>query len=223
MMSHSAADSQCSRALPMREVLAGLAFVTAVDLLTVLGRWPEGLPGWAIHTGVLVVLPWLTLLLAGRPAAVFGYQRGLLLLDLGWGVVAGCGWRLINLLLGLAWIYANGVGIMAGLISALLWVPFVEETFFSRLSGPGVGGQMGVLEGKSGPGAGLHAATLPLESGLAGALVHLRLWAAGRLAHGPAPDDLAGMGGARFGQPDGAAARGRLVGHAGSSGVWLPL
>ena len=147
MMSHSAADSQCSRALPMREVLAGLAFVTAVDLLTVLGRWPEGLPGWAVHTGVLVVLPWLTLLLAGRPAAVFGYQRGLLLLDLGWGVVAGCGWRLINLLLGLAWIYASGVGIMAGLISALLWVPFVEETFFRGYLGRALEARWGFWRG----------------------------------------------------------------------------
>ncbi len=147
MISPPAAGSERPLALPMRGVIAGLALVMVVDLLTVLGWWPGGLLGWAVHTSILVVLPWLTLLLASRPAAVFGYQRGSLLLDLGWGVVIGSGWRLFSLLFNLAWIRVNGVASLTGWVSAIFWVPFVEETFFRGYLGRSLQAKWGLWAG----------------------------------------------------------------------------
>jgi membrane protease YdiL (CAAX protease family) len=135
-------------AAPMKLVLPGLSVIVAIDLLAVFDRWRVIPGGDVAHTLILLATPWLALLIAGRSPAAFGYHRHRLLLNLGWGAVAGGAWRLASLLLN---IIALGSSLQAERwwmwISAILWVPFLEETFFRGYLGRSLAALVGIWPG----------------------------------------------------------------------------
>ena len=117
-------------AVSLATLLPGLAIITVVDLLAFTGRWRAGGAAGYLLPGFLLVIPWLVLAWLRRPASTYGYRSSHLLLDLGWGVVGGSIWRLASLLFNYALLgWEAGAGVLS-VASALLWVPFLEETFF---------------------------------------------------------------------------------------------
>lgn len=132
----------------MKLVLPGLIAMMAIDLLAVFGRWRVIPGGDVVHTLILLATPWLALLIAGRPPTAFGYHRHRMLLNLGWGAVAGGGWRLASLLIN---IIALGSSLQVDRLwmwcSALLWVPFLEETFFRGYLGRNLAAHLGTWPG----------------------------------------------------------------------------
>jgi membrane protease YdiL (CAAX protease family) len=115
-------------ALPFRAVIPGLVYILIVDLAAVCGYrgiFAKAIEVWGL---VLALIPWVTLLVLRLPARMLGYRSHRALAELGWGMVAGA----LSLCLGLWWLqggaqYGWGMGAWIG---ALVWIPFVEETFF---------------------------------------------------------------------------------------------
>ena len=104
-----------------------------------------GSDGSVIATVFLILLPWVTLLITRRSPAVFGYTRERAVARYGWGMVAGGVWRGLsmgfNILmlrppvsLGSTW---------TQLISSLILVPFVEETFYRGYLGRSLAVKLG--------------------------------------------------------------------------------
>jgi membrane protease YdiL (CAAX protease family) len=132
--------------LPLKTVLPGLAAITAVDILAWLGWW-EALPGHAIlHPALLLIAPWAALWISRAKPDGLGYRSGRILLDLGWGAVAGACWRLASLLLNMA-LLGWPAGSLERWLSALIWIPFLEETFFRGYLGRSLQGVVGVWPG----------------------------------------------------------------------------
>ena len=153
-------DEFSSRSLSLRAVTPGLIVIFLVDLLTVSGLWP-GL-GWhnLLLTLVLVSLPWITLVVLGKPVQSLGFCRREFLRSIGWGVVAGGFWRLLSILFNLWWVDLGELGLMGipQLVSALIWIPLVEETFFRGYLGRALSGSIG-----SWPGILLQAGLFTLQ------------------------------------------------------------
>lgn len=134
---------------PLRAIMPGLIMIALVDGMTVVGLWPSG--GWINHALplILVSVPWATAFILRLPVRSFGYHRRQFLRVLGWGIVAGGYWRLASLLFNL-WMLKPGPslpGFVPPVISALIWIPLVEETFFRGYLGRALSGSIGVWPG----------------------------------------------------------------------------
>lgn len=116
--------------LPLRAVLPGLIGIALIDLAAVSGRWPAA--GWLPPAAVvaMAVLPWATLLVLRRSPSALGYTRRRALAEYGWGAVAGGLWRGASLALHLGWGALGAPPGAGALLSALVLIPLVEETFY---------------------------------------------------------------------------------------------
>jgi membrane protease YdiL (CAAX protease family) len=135
--------------LPLPAVLPGLVMVSIVDVMAVSGMM-ERLQ--VIHTGWLLVaaiVPWVTLLVMRRGPAALGYHRRRAVANFGWGALFGLVWRGLSMTLNL-WLIDTDVflGLNAGdLVSALILVPLVEETFFRGYLGRSLSIRFGYWRG----------------------------------------------------------------------------
>jgi membrane protease YdiL (CAAX protease family) len=179
--------------IPINFVLPGILLVLIVELMVLVGVLAET-PG--VHLSLIalmLILPWTALLLTRRSVGALGFDRGRWLLHLGWGMVVGGIWRVGSVLLNLWAFQLNGLGFTLGdLVIAILWVPFVEETFFRAYIGRSTSRFWGVLPGillqallfslmPSHVSQGLSALVGIFTFGvLAGWIMHVRnsLWAA---------------------------------------------
>ena len=129
-------------ALPIRTILPGLIFILLIDVLAWMG---VGSDGSVIATGFLILLPWVTLLITKRSPAAFGYVRERAVARYGWGMVAGGVWR--GLSMGLNYLILRPPVSLGStwtqLISSLILVPFVEETFYRGYLGRSLAGKLG--------------------------------------------------------------------------------
>ena len=121
--------AKSSFVLPLKAVLPGLLAITALDGLAVVGIWKVIPHGDLLHSLLLLVTPWITVWLTREKPNVYGYHGRRFLLDFGWGMVAGGCWRLGSLLLNMA-LLGWSMDSFGAWLSALVWVPFLEETFF---------------------------------------------------------------------------------------------
>lgn len=127
-----AATGQAERSgLALSAASPAVVAIMIIDLLALLGRW-SGISGSGVlHVGLLLASPWMALAWTGSSPAALGYNRRHLLLHLGWGAVAGSLWRLASLLFNLLVLGWRPAETEAwAWVSALVWVPFLEETFF---------------------------------------------------------------------------------------------
>jgi membrane protease YdiL (CAAX protease family) len=135
--------------LPLRAIAPGLILILVVDILTVSGIWP--LTGWSnlLLSGTLIGLPWATLIVLRKPIQCLGYNRNNSLRAVGWGIVAGGFWRLLSLLFNLWWLRFGDQNLLwvPQILAALIWIPWVEETFFRGYLGRTLAGKIGVWPG----------------------------------------------------------------------------
>lgn len=130
--------------LPLGWLIPGLAYILVIDILAVTGLW-ESLPWFkAVWSFPLIAWPWLMVAFAPRRLMWMGFHRRRWLASFGWGVVAGGVWRAASLAFNLLWTGAAGNLLGWGeLFSALLVVPWIEETFFRGFLGRGLIGYLG--------------------------------------------------------------------------------
>jgi membrane protease YdiL (CAAX protease family) len=147
-IARGSSDPERSSAVPLKLVLPGLIAVGAVDLLAVFGCWSLIPNRDLIHSLILLAIPWLALLIARRRPGAYGYHRRGFVLHLGWGAVAGGAWRLASLLLNMLVLGSTlqGSGLWVW-ISALIWVPLLEETFFRGYLGRSLAVRLGTWPG----------------------------------------------------------------------------
>ncbi len=140
---------------PSREP-AGLPFAAILPALLVslalagIGVSGAGLPAsrWvSLSPLVFASLPWATLIILREPVASLGYSGERALARFGWGMLAGALWRAASLALNAAWearLDRLGAG-PADWLTALVWVPFVEETYYRGFLGLGLRPRCGRL------------------------------------------------------------------------------
>ena len=128
-------------------IAPGLVIAVGLDLIALAG-WSEKQAALVrLSPLVLVGLPWVTLLVLRRSPAALGYIRHRAVARFGWGVLAGALWRGASLALNLWWAEAPdrlGAGLWDWL-GGLIWVPFVEETFYRGYLGLGLQKRCGRL------------------------------------------------------------------------------
>ena len=127
-------ENQELNRLPVIAVVPGLLFIIFVDIVTVLDVeiFKPYLYSWSL---IIAVLPWVTLLLFKKTPVVFGYTRKRLPVIFGWGMVAGAVWRGLSM----GFLYSTQIGWnTAWLFGMIIWIPFVEETFFRAYLGGGL-------------------------------------------------------------------------------------
>jgi membrane protease YdiL (CAAX protease family) len=131
--------------LPLRAVLPGLIYLLAIDGATVAGWLPRLGAAASAWPWVIAVLPWVTLLVLRRPPASLGYRRHRAAAEFGWGMVAGGMWRGLSMALSWWWVTRpSRLGWDAlGVLSAVVWVPLVEETFFRGYLGRSLAARLG--------------------------------------------------------------------------------
>ena len=147
--SHSSGAEGGTEQLTLRGVLPGLLLVLLVDVLAIIGQWPVDLLWNSAYAIILVLLPFITLGVLRLPIASLGYEHRDLIRSFGWGMVVGGIWRVISLLLNLWWVepgWMPAIGI-GRLLGALVWVPFVEETFFRGYLGRALSSALGIWPG----------------------------------------------------------------------------
>lgn len=127
-----------------KQLAPGLIYIFLIDLLGVTGlfeAWPWLGRIWVIP---LVVLPWGWVLASPRRLRSMGFRRQHWLLNLGWGAVAGGLWRIASLVLNLALTEEGTTAFGWGdIFSAIVLVPWIEETFFRGYLGRGLAVQWG--------------------------------------------------------------------------------
>jgi len=118
--------------LTLAAVLPGLLLILLVDLATVLKLRHVFGPYFNAWNLLITILPWVTLILFRKSPAKYGYRRQRALAGFGWGMVAGGVWR--GLSLGFNSLFQGGWSQIGGNVhawfGAVIWIPFVEETFF---------------------------------------------------------------------------------------------
>jgi membrane protease YdiL (CAAX protease family) len=130
--------------VPFKAIAPGLIAIVLIDLLAVTGRWSEIPNGSTIQRATLLLVPWLALAVTGQRPQVLGFECRNLLLDLGWGAVAGGIWRGASLLFNSAFLgLSPGNSSLWTWVSALAWIPFLEETFFRGYLGRGLRAHLG--------------------------------------------------------------------------------
>ena len=134
--------------IPINLVLPGILLILGIEVMVLMGVLSDT-PGLRLSlTALMLILPWTALLLSRRRVGALGFKCDRLLLHLGWGMVAGGVWRVASLLLNLWAFQLNGLGFtIVDLVAAILWVPFVEETFFRAYIGRSTSRFWGVVPG----------------------------------------------------------------------------
>lgn len=151
-----------SNSLSVSEILPGLILIVLVDLAALLGlsgRLRSFLGLW--NLGALL-LPWVTILVMRKSSVVLGYRRHRSLAAFGWGMLAGAVWRGLSLAFNL-WLEGGWTQIAwtnLGWFAAVLWIPFVEETFFRGYLGRAFTNRLGVW-----PGIGLQTLLFSFHPG----------------------------------------------------------
>jgi len=138
-----------SSSLPLKAIAPGLVLIVAMNVMVVTGVWPSD-PLWSmVPTILLFALPWATLIVLRQSPTVFAYRSDRVGLNYGWGVLAGAIWRGLSMLFNYWIIYAGGVPLdgISALFFGLLWVPFVEETFFRGYIGKTLNANLGPAMG----------------------------------------------------------------------------
>lgn len=131
--------------LAWRHIAPGLVYIALIDFLAVVG-WLDALP-WLRSLWVvpLVVLPWINVIAVPGRMKLMGYHRSGWLASFGWGAVAGGLWRIASLIFNLAMTASVGDTLGWGEVSsAVLIVPWIEETFFRGYLGRGLSPRIGV-------------------------------------------------------------------------------
>lgn len=129
---HLSPEERDKTHLPVAAVVPGLIYILFVDIISVLDLGHVFEPYFNSWSLIFAVLPWVVLLGLRKPASFYGYkmERGLAIF--GWGMVAGAVWR--GLSMGFLYLVQSDwtqVGWNAlWLFGMLIWIPFVEETFF---------------------------------------------------------------------------------------------
>lgn len=117
--------------IPLKFVIPGLLWLAGLELLA----RHESIQGAGWYPGLLtlsmLLIPWAAVWISSSGVDALGYRRDRALLSFGWGMVAGGIWRIVSVLLNLWSLRLNGLadGIFT-LLAVLIWVPFLEETFF---------------------------------------------------------------------------------------------
>lgn len=135
--------------LPLKAIAPGLVVIAAMNILAVTGKWPQD-PLWSmVSTIMLWVIPWATLIVLRRSPAVFAYRSEGAGSNYAWGVLAGAIWRGLSMLLNYRIIYAGSVPLegVGMLFFGLIWVPFIEETFFRGYIGKTLNANIGPAKG----------------------------------------------------------------------------
>jgi len=135
--------------LPLKSIVPGLTIIVVMNLLAVTGLWPND-PLWSMaSTIVLFSMPWVTLIVLRQSPAVFAYRSDRAGLNYAWGVLAGAIWRGLSMLFNYRIIHAGSVpvGGINVLLIGLIWVPFIEETFFRGYLGKTLNANLGAAKG----------------------------------------------------------------------------
>ncbi|MGB2895054.1 MAG: CPBP family intramembrane glutamic endopeptidase [Anaerolineales bacterium] len=136
--------------LPLKAIAPGLIIIVVMNILAVSGLWPSDHPRWTMaSTLMLWVIPWATLIVLRRSPTVFAYRGHRAGLNYAWGVLAGAIWRGLSMFFNYRIIHAGSVpvGGISVLFAALIWVPFIEETFFRGYLGKTLNANLGPAKG----------------------------------------------------------------------------
>ncbi len=143
----SGTGPRTGRVLPPAAAVPGLALAIGLDLIAIAGMSDRLTVIVRLAPALLIAVPWIALLVWHRLPAALGYVRRRAALRFGWGVLAGALWRGASMALNLWWAAAPdrlGAGI-GDWLGGLVWVPFVEETFFRGYLGPALEPRFGRL------------------------------------------------------------------------------
>jgi membrane protease YdiL (CAAX protease family) len=124
-------DHDISSTLPPKLVIPGVVLFGGLELLVLSSVIPDSTWLRILLVTLMLILPWLTLWFSTRGIEAFGFKLDQFFLHFGWGMVAGGFWRVVSILLNLWGLQLNGVfESVYHVFVLILWVPFVEETFF---------------------------------------------------------------------------------------------
>ena len=145
-------------ALSLRQITPGLAYILLLDLAAVSGVLPLRLAtgvdseAWWLVIGLL---PWVTLLLLRHSPSALGFSRRRALAEFGWGVLAGAIWRGLSLIFN--WKLTQQAALEIPLptsrstvtmwITAIILIPWIEETFFRGYLGRSLASRLGAPAG----------------------------------------------------------------------------
>ncbi len=117
--------------LPLHLAIPGLFVILGFELLILLGLIEFEIGTQVLLTAALLLLPWIAVLISRADPGSLGYRRENVFLHFGWGMVAGGVWRVMSVLLNYSHLDLRGLtGTSLDLLTSIIWVPFVEETFF---------------------------------------------------------------------------------------------
>lgn len=140
-------NEQCS-GFKLKLVIPGVVLIFSLEILVLVGVLRYTAQFQLFLTILMVVLPWAAFLGSRQGLNSLGFSRDRFFLHLGWGMVAGGVWRIGSILLNL-WALELGGRILSSIsiLTAILWVPFVEETFFRAYIGRSITNSWGKVAG----------------------------------------------------------------------------
>jgi len=135
--------------LPLKAIAPGLAIIVVMNILAVIGLWPNDPLLSMASTIMLFAIPWATLIVLRQSPEVFAYRSDRAGLNYAWGVLAGAIWRGLSMLFNYRIIHAGTVPLdgISLLFFGLIWVPFIEETFFRGYLGKTLNANLGPVMG----------------------------------------------------------------------------
>jgi membrane protease YdiL (CAAX protease family) len=129
-------------------VVPGLLLILGLEVMVLLGFIQYTPRLQFLFTATMLLIPWITTLLSDNGLESLGYTRERLWLHIGWGMVAGGFWRILSVIINLWGLELNGVWTSSRhVLAAVLWVPFLEETFFRAYLGRSLTGKFGAVMG----------------------------------------------------------------------------
>ncbi|MGH2607355.1 MAG: lysostaphin resistance A-like protein [Anaerolineales bacterium] len=152
------ASASQAQSLSLRQITPGLAYILLLDLAVVSGSQPLRLATGADSGAwwlVIGLLPWATLLLLRQSPSLFGFSRRRALAEFGWGALAGAIWRGLSLMFNWKLNQQAVLGIgpstsrstVAIWVTALILIPWIEETFFRGYLGRALASRFGAPAG----------------------------------------------------------------------------
>ncbi len=135
--------------LPLKSIAPGVIIIVVMNIMAVTGAWPSD-PLWSMASSVMLfAIPWATLIVLRQSPTVFAYRSDRAGLNYAWGVLAGAIWRGLSMLFNYRIIYAGSIPLdgISMLFFGLIWVPFVEETFFRGYIGKTLNANLGPATG----------------------------------------------------------------------------
>jgi membrane protease YdiL (CAAX protease family) len=138
-----------SSSLPLKAIAPGLVLIVVMNVIAVTGVWPSG-PLWSMVPSIMLfAIPWATLIVLRQSPTVFAYRSDRAGLNYAWGVLAGAIWRGLSMLFNYRIIFTGSVPLngISSLFFGLIWVPFVEETFFRGYIGKTLNANLGPAMG----------------------------------------------------------------------------